>query len=143
MGQGVRRSGLPLLAGPSAAIAAGEPAAVPGAGEMLHVLLGLLAVLVAIAVLAWALRRVFRLSSVAGGVIRVVATAPLGGRDRVVLLQVGVVQLLVGVSPGRLQTLHVLDEPVALPRPGEPLAGTFPAQLARWRGRPSGGPGDA
>ena len=139
MGRGARHAGLTLLAGPSVAIAAGDPAAVPGAGEMLHVLLGLLGVLVAIAMLAWALRHVLRLSSIAGGVIRVVAATPLGGRERVVLLEVGGVQLLVGVSPGRLQTLHVLDEPVSLPRPGASPGGSFPQQLARLLGRASGG----
>ncbi len=32
--------------------------------------------------------------------------------ERVVLVQVGKQQLLIGVAPGRVSTLHVLDEPV-------------------------------
>ncbi len=36
----------------------------------------------------------------------------MGPRERVVLVQVGKQQLLLGVAPGRIQTLHVLDEPV-------------------------------
>ena len=37
----------------------------------------------------------------------------MGPRERVVLLQVGNAQLLLGVTPGRIQSLHVLDEPVS------------------------------
>ena len=37
----------------------------------------------------------------------------MGPRERVVLLQVGDTQLLLGVTPGRIQSLHVLDQPVS------------------------------
>ena len=36
----------------------------------------------------------------------------LGGKERIVLVQVGEQQLLVGVAPGSLRTLHVLDQPL-------------------------------
>jgi flagellar protein FliO/FliZ len=38
----------------------------------------------------------------------------LGTRERAVLLQVGDQQLVVGVAPGRVQTLHVLDKPLSM-----------------------------
>jgi flagellar protein FliO/FliZ len=101
---------------------------------VLSVLLGLLAVLAIIAVLAWALRHLFRVGVGAEGLVRVLGSTSLGARERVVLLQVGGEQVLVGVAPGRVQTLHVLDEPVTLPAPGE--APGFQAQLARFLGRP-------
>jgi flagellar protein FliO/FliZ len=58
----------------------------------------------------------------------------------VVLLEVGRTQLLVGLAPGRVQTLHVLDEPVDVKTPVHPgqAGGGFPARLAallRDRGR--------
>ena len=124
-----------------AAWAASAPSAAPppalDTGHVLSVLLGLLAVLAIIAVLAWALRHLFRVGVGAEGLVRVLGSTSLGARERVVLLQVGGEQVLVGVAPGRVQTLHVLDEPVTLPSPG--AAPGFHAQLARFLGRPAMG----
>jgi flagellar protein FliO/FliZ len=126
---------------PSVAAGSGVAAPTVDTGQVLEVLLGLLAVLAVIGVLSWALRHVMRPGGAAGGLIQVVGSTSLGTRERVVLIQVGGEQVLVGVTPGRLQTLHVLDRPVALPDPAEPAG--FPAQLARILGRPSPrGPGE-
>jgi flagellar protein FliO/FliZ len=38
----------------------------------------------------------------------------MGARERVVLIQAGETQLLLGVAPGRVQTLHVLDQPLQM-----------------------------
>jgi flagellar protein FliO/FliZ len=49
----------------------------------------------------------------------------VGQRERVVLIQVGSQQLLLGVAPGRVQTLHVLEEPISVgtaSSPGESFA---------------------
>ena len=61
---------------------------------------------------AWLLRRFGGAAFQGGGVIRVIAAVSLGGRDRLTLVQVGEQQILLGVSPGRVNTLHVFDEPV-------------------------------
>jgi flagellar protein FliO/FliZ len=45
--------------------------------------------------------------------MRVIAGLPLGARERAVLVQVGNQQILLGVAPGRVQMLHVLESPVA------------------------------
>ena len=47
-----------------------------------------------------------------GGYIEVLASAPLGQRERAVLLQVGEEQILVGVAPGNVTTLHHISHPV-------------------------------
>lgn len=104
---------------------------------MLSVLLALLAVLATIAVLAWALRHLLRVGLGGEGLVQILGSTSLGARERVVLLQVGSEQILVGVAPGRVQTLHVLDEPVRLHAPG--AAPGFQAQLARLLGRPAVG----
>lgn len=78
--------------------------------EMMSVTLGLLAVLVAIFVIAWLMRRFGNFNMAANGELKVVAGLSLGARERLVLVQVGKEQLLLGVSPGRVQILHVLDE---------------------------------
>ena len=46
-----------------------------------------------------------------GGLIKVVAAMSLGGRDRIALISVGQKQMLLGISPGRIATLHVFEEP--------------------------------
>jgi flagellar protein FliO/FliZ len=83
-----------------------------GAGNLLQLSFGLLVVLAAIVGSAWLLRRYGRLQSGAEGALRIIGGLSMGPRERVVLLQVGTQQLLLGVAPGRIQTLHVLDEPV-------------------------------
>lgn len=115
----IARLFLPLLMLPLAAGAA-EPearAATPMAGSELagqlgQMLLGLLLVIGLIFLLAWLLRRVQRLAPRGGQVIKLVASQSLGPRDRLVLVQVGEEQILLGLSAGRITPLHVLKEPV-------------------------------
>ena len=99
-----------------------------------QVLLGLLAVIAAIGASAWVGRRVLRVSAGAGGHLRLLGGLSLGPRERVVLIQAGETQLLVGVAPGRVQTLHVLAEPLALEAESrEAAAPSFRALLDRVR----------
>ncbi|MEN8261158.1 MAG: flagellar biosynthetic protein FliO [Pseudomonadota bacterium] len=71
---------------------------------------GLMVVLAAIFACAWLVRKLGALPAGAAGALRVVGGISLGARERVVLLQAGKKQLILGVSPGRIQTLHVFDE---------------------------------
>ena len=50
-----------------------------------------------------------------GGYIEILASAPLGQRERALLLQVGEEQILVGVAPGNVTTLHHISQPVPPP----------------------------
>ncbi|BAN49721.1 flagellar biosynthetic protein FliO [Metapseudomonas resinovorans] len=74
--------------------------------------IGLLLVVGLIFLLAWLMRRVQQLGPRGGQVIKLVATQALGPRDRLVLVQVGGEQILLGISAGRIAPLHVLKEPV-------------------------------
>ena len=89
------------------------PTSPVGAGDMVQVTLGLFAVLVIIGGLAWVVKRMGRFQSLGSGAIQVVGGVSLSQRERIVLLQVGNEQLLIGVAPGTVQTLHVLNEPIA------------------------------
>ena len=89
----------------------------PGAGGLAQVTLALLVVLVAVFAVAWVLRRMRGFGNRVGGAIDVLADIPLGQKERAVLLKVGQKQILVGVAPGRVNTLHVLEEPLDLTRP--------------------------
>lgn len=48
-----------------------------------------------------------------GGYIQILASAPLGQRERAVLLQVGEEQILIGVAAGSVSALHRISHPVA------------------------------
>ena len=100
-----------------------------GAGNLLQLTFGLLVVLAAIVGSAWLLRRYGRLQSGVDGALRVIGGLSMGPRERVVLVQVGKQQLLLGVAPGRIQTLHVLDEPVVTGAATPPQGG-FAERLA-------------
>lgn len=44
--------------------------------------------------------------------VRVIGSTRVGTREKVLLLQAGEQQLLIGVAPGGVSTLHVFEEPV-------------------------------
>lgn len=120
----------------------GKEAVVPalnsgmGAGQVFQVVLALVAILLFILLLAWLLRRVGQLPFAGNGAIRILAGVSLGQRERAVLVQVGETQLLLGIAPGRVQTLHVLDRPIASPATvaaGERFAEKLAAVLKRDR----------
>lgn len=90
---------------------------VSGLGE---VTLALVVVLLAVFVFAWIVRRVRGMGNRVGTAIDVLAEVPLGQKERAVLLKVGQTQILLGVAPGRVNTLHVLAEPLDLSKPTTP-----------------------
>ncbi len=94
--------------------AAAAPAGSGMAAQLGQLAIGLLLVVGLIFVLAWLLRRVQQLGPRSGQVIKLVASQALGPRDRLVLVQVGGEQILLGISAGRITPLHVLKEPVQL-----------------------------
>lgn len=110
------------------AVAGAEPTAAPGfagAGQVGKMIAGLLLMIVVIFALAAVLKRVSGLQRNLPGAIRVVSVTSVGARERLMLVEVGGQQLLVGAAPGRIQTLLVLDEPVAAPHAaaGRPAGG--------------------
>ena len=110
-----------LGAAPTAAGAteAGERLVDPFAGgQIAEIIVGLFVVLFIIGVIAWFVRRVPGLSVSSDGRVRVVSGVAVGQRERIILVQVGDQQLLVGVAPGRVETLHVLEQPLPAPESG-------------------------
>ncbi|MDD2055486.1 flagellar biosynthetic protein FliO [Pseudomonas putida] len=112
-----------LLSLPGAVLAA-EPvanAAAPASGggvvgQLMQLVLGLLLVLGLIFFLAWLLRRVQQAGPAGKGqVIELIGSRALSQRDRLVLVQVGNEQILLGLTPGSITALHVLKEPVQVP----------------------------
>jgi flagellar protein FliO/FliZ len=97
---------------PFAAPQAAEGVPTSGAGSLMQVTLSLFLVLAAVFAAAWLVRRLRGYGKVGPGAIEILADVPLSPKERAVLVQVGKQQLLLGVAPGSVNTLHVLPEPV-------------------------------
>jgi flagellar protein FliO/FliZ len=69
-------------------------------------LFGVLAIILVAAVLA---RRLGRMSGLGSQRLRIMAGISLGTREKAVLLQVGNKQILIGVAPGCVRTLCILE----------------------------------
>ncbi len=104
----------------------GEPLA---GGSLAKMGLGLFAVVFLIVAMAWVMRRMGGIPGTSAGALRVVGGLSMGTRERVVLIQVGTTQLLLGVAPGRVETLYVLNEPIAQPDAVKPGMSNFAANL--------------
>ena len=99
--------------------------------------LGLIVVVVLIVLSGWLVRRVQGLGGVNSQALKVVAVLSVGQRERVALIDVGEKQILIGVTPQSVRTLHVFDEPVV--NSSQPTgSGDFAQKLQQVMGR---GPG--
>jgi flagellar protein FliO/FliZ len=113
-----------------------------GVASLGQVTLALALVLAVIFVAAWLLRRVRGFGRPASGALDILADLPVGQKERAVLVRVGTTQLLLGVAPGRVTTLHVLAEPVSIvpptggnTGPGTPERPNFKALLMKSLGK--------
>ena len=78
-------------------------------GDMLHWSVGLLIVLSIFFLCVWAMRKLSGITVNGAEKMRVVGGLSLGMREKVILLQIGKKQLVLGVTPGRIDALHVLE----------------------------------
>ncbi len=84
-------------------------------GHLLNVTLGLLLIIGLIFGLSWFVKR-FSQGTFAGNThLKIIATMPLGTRERIALIDAGGQQLLLGITPTQINTLHVFDVPVTTP----------------------------
>lgn len=122
-----------LLAAPASLAQDGSGSSqdpIPGvAGGVAQTVLGLAAVLALIAVLAWLARRLNGRLQGRGGGVELLGGISLGTRERVVLVRVDDIRVLIGVAPGSVRALHVLDtEPRPAPAAGQSFATSLVAQ---------------
>ncbi|MNE84237.1 flagellar biosynthesis protein FliO [compost metagenome] len=59
----------------------------------------------------------------------------LGPRDRLVLVQVGNEQILLGLTPGRIAPLHVMAQPVEVPSSAQHATPEFAQRLMELLGK--------
>ena len=116
------------------AASAAPASAVEGFGlaPVVEVAAALALVVVVIFAIAWALRRMQAAGVAGGGQMKVVAGLPVGPRERVLVVEVGGTQLLLGVTPTQIRRLHEFPEAVIRPRSA---SGEFGLRLRQALGR--------
>lgn len=115
------------LAGATGAAAA--PASGLSFAAVGGMLMALLMVLGLILAMAWVLRRMGGGTLGAPAGLATVATLPVGTRERVLVVQAGDTQLVIGVTAHQVTLLHRLDTPLPKPVAGD----SFASLLARLR----------
>jgi len=90
----------------------------PGVGGAVFALILVVSLILA---LGWLAKRMpgFGRASGGGNALRVVGSLTLGPRDRVVVVDVGGTQLLLGVGQNGMTTLHTLTEPLPVAQPSQ------------------------
>ena len=121
----------------AAATPAATPVTAPGSlgGQLAQMVFGLLLVVGLIFFLAWVLRRMQSTAVKGGQVIEIVGSRAIGPRDRLLLVQVGKEQILIGHTPGTIEALHVLAEPVEVPASARQATPEFAQRLMELMGK--------
>jgi len=105
-----------LSVAPLSAFAKSETIVKPAAAEAfsmmgaLNMVMGLVVVIALILGLAWVLKKYGRLPNNNQVDMKVLGGLSLGTREKAILIEVENKRLLVGVTPGHIQTLYVLDD---------------------------------
>ena len=102
-------------------------------GAFLQVVLALMATLGLVLLLAYLAKRFTGIGGRANSSIKVISVTQLGARERLVLVQAGDKQLLLGVAQQQISTLHSFDEPIAEISNEEQT--DFPSTLKNWMQR--------
>lgn len=98
---------------PAQTAAQSLPTAGSTSANMVSLILNLVLVLAIIAVSAWLLSRGRQHLGGDAGALRVVASKAIGHRERLLVIDVGGQQVLVGVTGQSISHLHTLAEPLA------------------------------
>ncbi len=99
------------------------------ATSLAQMIVALIFILIAIVALGWLSKRVVGAGKNSGGRIKVLSGASVGSRERVVLIQVGQEQMLIGVAPGNVNKLHHFDKPVVENVETDPKMAPFAQKL--------------
>ena len=85
-----------------------------GVSNYIQMFFGLFIIIILIVGMAWLMRRMGSMGGMSVSNLKVLGGISVGQRERVVLVQAGDTQLLVGVAPGSIRTLHVMEEPITV-----------------------------
>lgn len=76
---------------------------------VVQILISFLFVIGFILLLAWLMRRTGRFGSGSSQIIKIISSMSLGMREKILIVEVGGVNIVVGVAPGQVRTLHVIE----------------------------------
>jgi flagellar protein FliO/FliZ len=101
----------------------------PSAGSLLQTILALVLVLALLAGLAWAAKRYGPRMAGGSANLRMVGALNIGGRERIMVVEVGDQWIVVGASPGRVNALATMPKGDAAGNPSASasLAGHAPS----------------
>ena len=89
----------------------------PSAGNLTQTIVGLCLVLGLLAGLAWFLKRYGPKHVGQNAHMRIVGALNLGGRERIIVVEVGEQWIVVGASPGRVNALATMPKQADMPGP--------------------------
>ena len=123
---------VPAPAAPPAqpAVATAPVTAGPSAGNLLQTIFALILVLGLLAGLAWFMKRYGPKAGAGAANLRIVGALNLGGRERIMVIEVGDQWIVVGASPGRVNALATMPRQEGVPGQAtlnayEPSASSF------------------
>ncbi|MEA5444266.1 flagellar biosynthetic protein FliO [Gammaproteobacteria bacterium AB-CW1] len=87
-----------------------------GVQGLANVVFSLIVVLAVVLGVAWFMRRMPGMGGSGSAHMKVIGQMPLSTRERLMLVEVGNEQILLGVSPAGIRTLHVLGKPLESPQ---------------------------
>lgn len=99
---------MPLIANEAGAEIQKVPGVI-GTSSILQIVAGLFVVLAIIIGAGWLLKRYGGIGGMTNANLKVIAGITVGQREKIVVVQAGDVQVLVGIAPGNIRTLHVLE----------------------------------
>lgn len=115
---------------PAAVQAAPGPMAGPSAGNLLQTIFALTLVLALLGAMVWFMKRFGPQAAAGAAQMRTVGALSLGGRERVIVIEVGDQWIVVGASPGRINALATMPKQETAPGgpavlANGPASGTF------------------
>ena len=114
---------VPAAAGAARAPAGAAPAAPasplagPSAGNLLQTIFALTLVLGVLFALAWFMKRYGPKAGAGSANLRIVGALNLGGRERIMVVEVGEQWIVVGAAPGRVNALATMPKQAGSPGP--------------------------
>lgn len=103
-----------------------QPAPGPSTGTLLQTIFALVLVLALLAALAWLAKR-YGPKIAGGGNLRMVGSLNIGGRERIMVVEVGDQWIVVGASPGRINALATMPKQEGGVQSTATLAGHAPS----------------
>ena len=115
------------VVGFSQGIGSGQPETI-STGNLVNMISGLLVVLAIFFFIAYLLKRLSGVGTISRGYIKIIDALHLGTREKLLLVKVADTYMVLGISSGNINTLHVLDKD--LPEPVEHIGNNFRSHLS-------------